>query len=206
MTLTGNPIPVKSEINMLFSDPLVMLQEWLKTADKLKISEPRGLVLSTVDTLKRPSSRVVLLKECDKTGVIFTSREESAKGRDLKLNPWAAGTLWWRETIQQINFQGKVTQLSNDIADKLFQERPKEAQAVAVASKQSALMETEEELRKNIVKILNSVDKIKRPEGWHAYHLTIESIEFWQGSQDRFHKRVRYDLIKGSWQHQRLQP
>ena len=33
-----------------------------------------------------------------------------------------------------------------------------------------------------------------------------EPIEFWQGSPDRFHKRLRYDRREGVWSNLRLQP
>ena len=70
----------------------------------------------------------------------LSSSDISQKGRDLQTNPIAAGTLWWRETMQQINFQGTVTKLANSISDEIFNERPPAAQAVATISTQSALM------------------------------------------------------------------
>lgn len=47
---------------------------------------------------------------------------------------------------------------------------------------------------------------IESTEQLKSLDLTTESIEFWQGNKDRFHKRLRYDLINGVWQYQLLQP
>ena len=206
MTLTGDPSRVDPGFENPPENPMLLLQRWLAKADELAVSEPRSMMIATVDHDHRPSSRVVLLKDCDEGGIIFATSQESAKGKDLLLNPWAAGTLWWRETMQQINFQGKVRQLSNEHSDEIFQARPREAQAVAVLSEQSAPLYNEAALRHQIHQLIQSEEKILRPAKWHCYHLAIESIEFCHGSKDRFHQRLRYDLLDGAWHYQRLQP
>lgn len=182
------------------------MKEWLDSADLLQIVEPRGLVLSTIDDCGRPSSRIVLLKMVDDTGVIFASSEVSQKGKDLEKNSVAAGTLWWRETMQQINFCGYAVKLPAIISDKIFRDRTPKAQAVATFSEQSHPMCDEKKLREAIEKCVDESREIPRPKTWHGYHITLESIEFWHGSRDRFHNRLRYDLVNGNWQHQKLQP
>ncbi len=206
MTLTGNPTLADSGFDNPPSNPLLLLDKWLKSADHLGVREPRGFVLCTVNQALQPSSRVVLLKGSDEQGIIFTTSSESGKGKDLKANPQAAGTLWWRETIQQINFSGKVVELPPEIADKIFQERTREAQAVTALSKQSAPLFDEKKLRDDILTLVNTKDPIKRPPGWLAYHLIVEFIEFCQGDKSRFHQRLRYQLKQGSWHHQLVQP
>lgn len=206
MTLTGSPLPVDPDFNAPPANPLDLLQKWLERADAMGVNEPRAMVLSTVDVSGCPSSRVVLLKDCDEKGVTFGTSQSSTKAKEININPWAAGTLWWRETIQQINFRGRVTQLSDERSDKMFQERERNGQALTVISMQSTPLVDEQELRDKMTKLVNSTDKIVRPEKWHAYHLILDEIEFWQGYQDRFHKRLRYDLVSDVWQHQRLQP
>lgn len=206
MSLTDNPKLTESGLDNPPGNPLLLLNQWLKTADQIGINEPRGFILSTVNASGRPSSRVVLLKASDEKGIIFTTNQKSAKGQDLQSNPCSAGTLWWRETIQQVNFTGQTTQLSEEISDKFFEERTREAQAVAVISKQSASMTDEEEMKIKFHQLIHSKNKIERPKEWNAYYLILETIEFWQGSKTRFHKRLRYDLVDSSWQHQKLQP
>lgn len=213
MTLTGNSTLADLDFDAPPPSPLILLEKWLDVAEKLEVNESKGFVLSTVSSEGKPSSRVVLLKGCDEKGVIFSTSQNSRKGRDLERNPYAAGTLWWRETIQQVNFSGFVEKLSKEISDKLFQERTRQAQAVAAISSQSAPLTDAQELRNKIEKLIKSNSTIDRPAEWHAYHLAIESIEFWQGNPDRFHKRLRYDLARNgldspntSWRFHALQP
>ena len=205
-TLTGNPDLVDPGFDNPPEHPMALLKKWLETADQLNINEPRGLVLSTVNPKMQPSSRVVLLKDCDETGIIFASSALSIKGQDLQLNPFAAGTLWWRETMQQINFQGTVRPCSTEFSDRVFYERPIAAQAVANVSKQSAPLNDLVTMKTWVAELLQKPELIKRPADWHAYHFAIESIEFWHGSKDRFHKRLRYTLVNGAWNHKFLQP
>ncbi len=206
LTLTGNPDCVNPGFDCPPDNPLQLLKEWLESADRLKIVEPRGLVLSTINDCGRPSSRVVLMKTVDDTGVIFASSETSQKGKDLEKNPIIAGTLWWRETMQQINFCGRAAKLPAIASDEIFRDRTPKAQAVATFSQQSHPMFDEKKLREDIKKCAEESGEITRPETWHGYHITLESMEFWHGSRDRFHNRLRYDLVSGNWQHQKLQP
>lgn len=60
--------------------------------------------------------------------------------------------------------------------------------------------------RQRIKDLIHSKTNIPRPETWCAYHITIQDIEFWLGSRDRFHRRVKYKLNHGVWHHQKLQP
>lgn len=205
-TLTGDPTLVNPKLDAPNANPMHLLQYWFEEADRVGVCEPRGFVLSTVDSSGRPSSRVLLLKECNNAGVIFTSSGQSQKGKDLEVNPQAAGTLWWRETMQQVNFLGRVHRLSAEKSDEIFALRPKSAQAVAVVSQQSAEMVSEEVLKDKVQQLMDASSEIKRPETWYAYQLVVESIEFWHGSVDRFHQRLRYDLVDGVWSYRRLQP
>ena len=91
-------------------------------------------------------------------------------------------------------------------ADEIFQARPREAQAVAVISKQSAPLKNKAALRDQVRQLIQSGEKISRPKKWHAYYLAVDSIEFWHGSKDLFHQRLRYDLIDHVWHNQPLQP
>jgi pyridoxamine-phosphate oxidase len=188
------------------ANPLSLMKYWIDKAEKANVIEPRSLVLSTIEDSRLPSSRVVLMTNCDDTGVIFGTSEKSNKGKAIAVNPWVAGTLWWRETLQQINFRGKVSKLSDKESDNMFHERPRAGQVVTILASQSEIMEDEKNLREKIIALTQSDIKIERPIKWHGYHIAIEMIEFWQNDDDRLHKRLRYDLIQNKWEHQILQP
>ncbi|RZI46117.1 pyridoxal 5'-phosphate synthase [Candidatus Finniella inopinata] len=206
-TLTGNPDLVGDcGFDQPPDDPLESLKRWLDAAGKLGVSEPRGITLATVDSFGRPSTRVLFLRSIGEKGLVFSTSSGSAKGKDLAANPWAAGTLWWRETVQQINVQGFVRKLSDVESDEVFMTRTREAKAVSVISKQSAPLENEKLLKDSVNNLVKGEGEIVRPNCWHAYILEPTCIEFWHGGTDRFHKRLRYDLKDGNWGHQRLQP
>ncbi len=206
-TLTGNPnLVADSGIDTPPNDPLELLRTWFDTALQLKVCEPYGITLATVDAAGHPSTRVVLLKGFDERGLFFATSEDSNKGKDLAANPWAACTLWWRETVQQINCKGRVRKLSEEESDEMFKERVAAARAIASVSKQSAPLKDEAVLRNQVTDLMATQTEIQRPKSWNGYVLELTSIEFWHGSTDRFHKRLRYDLVDGCWQHRRLQP
>lgn len=88
------------------SDPLVLFQEWLAEADRRGVSEARAFVLATSDAHGRASERVVLLKDMDERGLIFTTHLDSRKGRELASTRWAGCVFHWRETLQQVTVAG----------------------------------------------------------------------------------------------------
>lgn len=206
-TLTGNPnLVADSGIDTPPNNPLELLRIWFDAALQLKVCEPYGITLATVDAAGHPSTRVVLLKGFDERGLFFATSEESNKGKDLATNPWAACNLWWRETMQQINCKGRVRKLSEAESDEMFKERVTAARAIASVSQQSAPLKDEAVLRESVDNLIAAQTEIQRPKSWHGYVLELTQIEFWHGSADRFHKRLRYDLVDGYWNHVRLQP
>jgi pyridoxine/pyridoxamine 5'-phosphate oxidase len=81
MTLTGNAALVNPEFELPPSNPLLLFQKWLEIAEKVGVCEPRVLTLSSIDIANRTSSRVLLLKECDETGIVFGASQESTRGK-----------------------------------------------------------------------------------------------------------------------------
>lgn len=204
-TLTGGISLELPEFDTPPGDPLDLLARWLELAQKHAVREPRALALATANIDGRASSRIVLLKSL-KGGIVFTSHYGSRKGRDLEGVPWAAGTLYWRETLQQINIAGPVFRLSDDEADALFAERPVAAQAAAVVSKQSERLVDEQQLRAEAKRILDAGGLPRRPPGWGGFRLLPDRLEFWHGSPDRLHRRLMYARSEQGWTHERLHP
>jgi pyridoxine/pyridoxamine 5'-phosphate oxidase len=100
-TLSGDPTLELPEFDDPPADPLPLLERWLRLADERGVREPRALALATADAEGRPSSRILLLKQVT-PALVFSGSYESRKGRELAANPRAAGTLYWRETLQQV--------------------------------------------------------------------------------------------------------
>ncbi|HKO38383.1 MAG TPA: pyridoxal 5'-phosphate synthase [Solirubrobacterales bacterium] len=204
-TLSGDPTLVLPEFEAPPEDPLPLLERWLQMADERGVREPRALALATADAEGRPSSRILLLKQIA-PALVFAGSYESRKGRDLAVNPRAAGTLYWRETLQQIVIEGPVAKLSEAESDAIFGERPQAGQATTVASEQGRPLADPAELREAAGALAHRSEPLHRPRRWGGYRLDPDLIEFWHGSPDRLHRRLLYVKEDGSWTHRRLQP
>ena len=204
-TLTGDGSLELPEFDNPPADPIALLSAWLDSAAEAGITEPKAMVLATAGQDSVPSSRVVLVKRVDDHGIRFGTHSFSRKGVEMSENPLAAGTFYWRETLQQINLAGRVQMLSGEESDDLFARRTDRSKAATSASRQSEPLDSAEAFHRRVDEILES-GELGRPEGWSGYRLNIERIEFWHGSTDRLHRRLEYSLVQGAWQNRRLQP
>jgi pyridoxamine-phosphate oxidase len=204
-TLSGDPTLELPEFDAPPADPLPLLERWLRLADERGVREPRALALATADAEGRPSSRILLLKQATPF-LVFAGSYQSRKGRDLAANPRAAGTLYWRETLQQITVEGPVRKLSEEQSDALFAERPEVAQASVLASNQGQQLGDSAKLRRAAGALVAGGDPLVRPLHWGGYRLDPDLIEFWHGSPSRLHRRLLYIKGEDGWEHKRLQP
>lgn len=204
-TLSGDPTLTLPEFDDPPGDPLPLLERWLQLADERGVREPRALALATADAEGRPSSRILLLKQVT-PALVFSGSYESRKGRELEANPRAAGTLYWRETMQQITVEGPVKRLAEAKSDAIFGERPADARATTVASRQGTSLDDPTGLRRRADGLRSSGETLSRPQGWGGFRLDPDLIEFWHGSPDRLHRRLLYVKQEGRWIHRRLQP
>jgi pyridoxamine-phosphate oxidase len=186
-------------------DPLKLLGRWLERAWELGVREPQALALATAGSDGRPSVRIVLLKAVE-PALVFAFPGHSRKARDLEANPWAAGTLYWRETTQQVVVEGPVRRMTEAESDALFAERPRIAQAATIASRQGEPLNRPAELPARAAEVAAGDEQLSRPRGWSGYELSPRRIEFWHGSKDRLHRRLLYARSDEGWTHQRLQP
>ena len=204
-TLSGDPTLGCPEFDSPPEEPLPLLERWLAAADERGVREPRALALATADAEGRPSSRILLLKRVS-PALVFAGGYESRKGRDLAANPRAAGTLYWRETLQQVVFEGPVEKLTEAESDALFAERPPAGQATAVASAQGEALADPEGLRRAAGQLGAGEGPLRRPARWGGWRLDPDLVEFWHGSPDRLHRRLLYMKTEGGWTSERLQP
>jgi pyridoxamine 5'-phosphate oxidase len=204
-TLSGNPSLDLPEFDAPPDEPLPLLESWLQGADARGVREPRALALATADAAGRPSNRIVLLKQV-RPSIVFAFSASSRKGRDLATNPRAAGTLYWRETLQQVVIEGPVERMSATESDRLFAERPHSGQATTVASDQGEELDDPGRLRREADALVQGDEPLRRPKDWGGYRLDTDLIEFWHGSPDRLHRRLLYTKTDGRWTHRRLQP
>ena len=106
-TLTGDGDADLPEFDEPPAEPFGLLRAWLADADERAL-ESRAFTLATCDDRGHPSSRTLLLHEITDQGLVFCTYGQSRKGRELRANPWASATFYWRETLRQVNVGGRV--------------------------------------------------------------------------------------------------
>ena len=189
-------------------DPIKQFENWFTAAFQARILDANAMTLSTcVD--RKPSARVVLLKDFDQRGFVFFTNYASEKGQELEKNPNVALVFYWMEVERQIRIQGAVEKTSREESEKYFHRRPIGAQLGAWASPQSQVIDGRrvldarlEEMKQRFV-----AGPVPLPPHWGGFRVKPERIEFWQGRSDRLHDRFRYTLQKnGSWSVERLAP
>jgi dihydrophenazinedicarboxylate synthase len=205
-TLSGDTSLVLPEFDTPPAEPLGLLREWIDSAKQRGVREPLAASLATADPAGRPANRVLLIKELDDRGLVFTSFTGSRKGIDLAGRPLAAVNFYWRETLQQITVSGPVETLTAMESDRLFDERPLAARATTAVSRQSRPLADEAKLKADAAALIALGEPVGRPAEWTGYRLVPDVIEFWYGSPDRLHRRLRYEYTRAAWTHQRLQP
>lgn len=189
-------------------DPVTEFGVWLKGVVAADLREPNAFVLATADLQGRPSARAVLMKGLSEDGLVFYTNLHSRKSRELRENPWAAGTFVWVPLHRQVRFEGMVEQVDSEVADAYFAQRPRGAQIGAHASDQSRVVESRAVLESQFEEMAVSFGEgeIPRPETWGGWRLIPETVEFWQGQPNRFHDRIRYTIKDGTWSKERLAP
>lgn len=189
------------------ASPFELFNTWMESAVDSGISDPNAFVLSTVREDGQPSSRVVLLRGYDEQGFTFFTNYNSQKGQELLKNPKAAINIFWKEFNRQIRIQGTIEKTSPQESDKYFNSRPTNNRLASIASPQSQILESREELEGFFEKVKVDQDRIERPFHWGGYRLVPNRIEFWQGRPSRMHDRVNYFLQEnGIWKIERLAP
>ena len=190
-------------------DPFQLFKEWMEKAKKSEPNDPNAVALATSNN-NIPSVRMVLLKDFNENGFVFYTNLNSQKGNDLKENPYAAMCFHWKSLLRQIRIVGKISLVSNEVADEYYSSRAYESRIGAWASKQSQELKTRDELIKSIQdykKKFNNKVNVPRPSHWSGWNLFPESIEFWLDGDNRIHERLKYTRNNsGNWTKSLLSP
>jgi pyridoxamine 5'-phosphate oxidase len=181
---------------------------WLDQAVAGGEAEPNAMILATSTPDGRPSARTVLLKALDARGFVFFTNLRSRKGREIADNPRAALVFPWLDVRRQVVVEGAVEEIDPADSDAYFAGRPYGAQVGALASPQSEVVASREELERRRAEAERRLaEGAARPGHWGGLRVVPDSVEFWQGRADRFHDRLRYRLgPDGAWHVERLAP
>ena len=198
---------IMSELN---ENPIEQFEQWLDQAINTDMPEPTAMNLSTYSKQDGLSSRMVLLKSVDERGFVFYTNYDSRKAQDIFDCPQVALCFWWGALERQVRIEGNAEKVSDQESDDYFQSRPRGSQIGAIASKQSAVMNTYKELRDQVNEVEHKYKDlvvIPRPGFWGGYRVKPTAIEFWQGRPSRLHDRLKYNKgNNGDWIVERLSP
>jgi pyridoxamine 5'-phosphate oxidase len=189
-------------------DPIVEFRRWFHAAEAAGVPSVNAMTVATVDGRGRPAARIVLLKEVDERGFVFYTNYDSRKGEDLAAHPFAALVFYWDPQHRQIRVEGSVERVTPAESDAYFAVRPRGSQLGAIASPQSAPIESRQLLADRVDALAATLGTAvpPRPPYWGGYRVVPDSIELWQGQPSRLHDRVRYRREGDAWIRDRLAP
>ncbi|BFV57762.1 pyridoxamine 5'-phosphate oxidase [Kitasatospora sp. CMC57] len=193
----------------LTAEPVAQFTEWFHQAVDAGVTEPNAMVLSTADAQGRPSSRTVLLKGYNRRGFVFFTNYGSRKGSELAVNPWASLLFPWISISRQVVVNGRVEKVGRDETAAYFRTRPHGSQLGAWASEQSSPVSSREVLEQRYAELERRYPEgegVPVPPFWGGYRVIPETVEFWQGRENRLHDRLRYVAEGEGWRVERLCP
>src|SRR5206468_9281781 len=154
-------------------NPIKQFANWFTAAIEAGIHDVNAMSLATADRDARPSVRIVLLKSFDQDGFVFFTNYESAKGKQLESNPYAALVFYWIELDRQVRINGPVEKTSRDESDHYFHSRSIGSQLGAWASRQSEMLDARRVLDARMAEVAERfADKpIPLPPHWGGYRL-----------------------------------
>jgi pyridoxamine 5'-phosphate oxidase len=190
------------------TNPQLLFRLWLRQAVDAGVREPHAMVLSTVDTDGRPDARVLILKNSDARGWHFATTDSGPKGCQLSQNPSVALTFYWSQLGRQVRIRGVATPAEAPERDADFLARSIDARANVLVGRQSQILSSQEEFNAAIaaqaLRIAGEPGLIA--DTWSLFVVAAHTVEFWQGAEDRRHRRVSYTLQQGIWSYHRLWP
>ena len=200
-------------LNSCFLDlknPIELFKTWMEEAKISEQNDPNALALATANKNAIPSVRMVLLKDFNKEGFVFYTNLESQKGNELKENPNASMCFHWKSLLRQVRINGKLSKVTDKVADEYYYSRAYDSRIGAWASKQSTVLKDRSDLISSIKEYKNKYnekDNVPRPRHWSGWNLSPLSIEFWLDGDNRIHERLKYTKDEnGRWNKSLLSP
>ncbi|MDK1472549.1 pyridoxamine 5'-phosphate oxidase [Streptomyces sp. 549] len=193
----------------LAKDPVTQFLAWFAQAEAAGLHEPNAMVLSTADAEGRPSSRTVLLKQCTEDGFVLFTNYGSRKGREIAVNPYVSLLFPWHGIARQVIVGGRAERVSRAETAAYFRTRPHGSQLGAWASEQSSTVASREDLDRMFAALAERYpegEDVPAPPQWGGLRVVPETVEFWQGRENRLHDRLRYRREGDGWTIERLCP
>jgi pyridoxamine 5'-phosphate oxidase len=182
---------------------------WIGAAREAGLPDANAMVLATGDDVHRLTTRTVLAKDVDASGVTFFTNYTSEKSHQLRQTRQASATFPWLALQRQATVIGPVELLSKEDTAVYWRTRPRGSQLGAWASPQSGVIRDRaalEELLATVTERFADTDEIPAPPHWGGWRIVPTHVEFWQGRTDRLHDRMRFRRTDQGWVVERLAP
>ena len=192
----------------LLESPFDQFEKWFSEALKSKVDEPNAMSLATISPEGNPRTRIVLVKDFSKDGLIFYTNYESAKAKGMEVNKAVSVNFVWHPLQRQINIQGFTEKVDRKVSELYFHSRPRGSQLGALVSPQSKVIASRKVLEDRLAELDAQYknEPIPLPENWGGIRIVPTRFEFWQGLENRLHDRFEYILKNDQWSTQRLAP
>ena len=192
----------------LLESPFDQFEKWFSEALKSKVDEPNAMSLATISPDGNPRTRIVLVKDFSKDGLIFYTNYESAKAKGMEVNKAVSVNFVWHPLQRQINIQGFTEKVDRKVSELYFHSRPRGSQLGALVSPQSKVIASRKVLEDRLAELEAQYKNqpIPLPENWGGIRIVPTRFEFWQGRDNRLHDRFEYILKNDQWSTQRLAP
>lgn len=195
------------------TDPIEQFRLWFQQAVDSGIAQPNGFSLSSVSAESKPSQRTVLMKSFDSDGLVFYTNHHSRKGQQLAENNKVSVLFPWYELHRQVNIEGTVSRVNEQLSREYFESRPRDSQIGAWASRQSETLASRQVLEQQQQEMQQKFgdQAIPLPTFWGGYLISPNRFEFWQGRPHRLHDRILYSKKEHAredrqWEIVRLSP
>ena len=187
-------------------DPIKQFSIWFDQAMQAGLVEPSAMSLATADN--EIGIRTVLLKFFDEKGFVFFTNYDSKKSMQIAKRQQGALLFPWLALERQVRIIGNIEKISKNESLKYFQSRPRDSQIGAWASKQSSKIDSRDVLVDQFASMKKKFENkdIPLPDFWGGFRLVPNSIEFWQGRENRLHDRIIYERENDGWNTSRLSP
>lgn len=189
-------------------DPLALFTQWYDEARGTEPNDSNAMALATATPDGFPSVRMVLLKGHGPDGFVFYTNGRSRKGGDIAANPQVSLLFHWKSLRRQIRIEGVLSPVSDAEAEAYFHSRARDSQLGAVASDQSAPLDSRETFlaRYEEARARFEGGEVERPAHWGGWRVRPLGIEFWQDRPYRLHERRRFEHSANGWASTLLYP
>lgn len=175
-------------------DPFELFRAWYDEARTTEPNDSNAMALATATPDGHPSVRMVLLKGYGPDGFVFYTNGHSRKGQEIAANPHVALLFHWKSLRRQIRIEGSLQPVSEAEAEAYFRSRARDSQLGAVASDQSAPLDSRGTFLARYEAVRDRFEglEVERPPHWGGYRVIPEAIEFWHDRPHRLHERRRF--------------